>query len=72
VHFRDIISSLESNNDIDVDVVSKPRDEYKTAGYAATKQPVAPAITINDEVIVQGKDISDKKLKEIIDRLAGS
>jgi hypothetical protein len=72
VHFKDIISRLESSNDIDVDVISKPRDEYKTAGHAATGQPTAPAITIDDEVIVQGKDISDKKLKKIIDRMAGS
>lgn len=72
MHFRDIISGLESRKDIDVVVVSKLRDDYKTAGYAASGAPAAPAITLNDEVIVQGKDISDKKLKEIIDRMAGS
>jgi hypothetical protein len=57
--------------DMEIKIVSKPRDEYKTADYAATGLPCAPAITIDGEVIVQGKDISDEKLDKIIRKRAG-
>lgn len=68
MHFREIISGLENRQDIDIEIILKQRDAYKTADYATTGLPCAPAITIDEEVIVQGKGISDEQLEEIIRR----
>ena len=57
---------MEERQDVEIEIISKPRDAYTTADYSATGLPCAPAITIDDEVIVQGKDIKDSKLEEII------
>lgn len=57
---------MEDRQDIEIEIVSKPRDAYSSSDYTRTGLPAAPAITIDGEVIVQGKDISDEKLEEIM------
>jgi hypothetical protein len=39
---------------VEIEVTSKPRAEFRTEEWAATELPCAPAITIGDEVLVEG------------------
>jgi glutaredoxin len=48
--------------DIEIEVISKPRAEYKSGKYIASGLPKAPAIMIDDKVIVEGRDIKEEKL----------
>jgi hypothetical protein len=52
--------------EIEMVAASKSREEYNSEEYARTKLPVAPAIRIDDETIVERADISEEKLEEII------
>jgi hypothetical protein len=56
---------------IEIEVTSKPRQEYGTAEYLATDLPVAPAIVIGEEIIVKGRDISEENLEAAICRHLG-
>lgn len=53
---------------IDVEVISKPRKEFSTGNYAKTGLPQAPAIMIDDDIIVKGCDIPDRDLEALIER----
>lgn len=57
--------------DIEIEVTSKPRQEYSTVEYLATNLPAAPAVVIGDEIIVKGKDISEENLEAAICRHLG-
>jgi len=50
----------------DIEVISKPRPEYQSAAYAALGLPKAPAIMIDGEVIIEGRDIDEQQLEGII------
>ncbi len=62
---------LGEKYDVEIETVSKPREEYKTQEYAATNQPVAPAIVVGDELVVQGKDVEEHQVEEAICRHLG-
>ncbi len=46
--------------------IEKPKDEYMTDEYFELDLPVAPAIMVGDEIIVEGSDISRRKLEAAI------
>ena len=48
------------------ETIEKPNDEYKTDEYFELDLPVAPAIMVGDEIIVEGTDISKRKLEAAI------
>ena len=48
--------------DLDITVTSKPRHEFQSFSYGPPGLPKAPAIMVNDRVIVAGADISEEKL----------
>ena len=56
---------------IDIETVSKPKAEYLTDEYFALDLPVAPAVMVGDEIIVEGSDVSDKELESAICRHLG-
>ncbi len=58
--------SLGERYEIEIETVSKPREEYKSDEYLKTGLPAAPAIMIADEIIVKGSDISEDKLEATI------
>jgi hypothetical protein len=62
---------LGEKYNIEIEVTSKPRQEYSTNEYLATNLPAAPAIMVGNEVIVKGGDISEKKLEAVICRHLG-
>lgn len=52
--------------EIEVEVISKPRAEYQTDEYFELDLPTAPAIMVDDEILVEGSDVSDEKLENAI------
>ena len=57
---------LGAKYDIEMVTIEKPKDEYMTDEYFELDLPVAPAILVGDEIVVEGSDISKKKLEAAI------
>jgi hypothetical protein len=66
MHFKEMLPGLGEKYGIDVDVVSKPREEYASEAYAKLGLPVAPAIMVGEEVLVEKADISLDALESAI------
>jgi hypothetical protein len=56
---------------IDIEVVSKPKAEYQTDDYFDLDLPVAPAVMVGDETLVEGKDVADHTVEACICRHLG-
>lgn len=63
--------SLGKKYSIEIEVTSKPKDEYLTDEYFALDLPVAPAIMVGDEIVTEGKDVDDFTLEAAICRHLG-
>jgi hypothetical protein len=61
-----MIPSLGEKYDIGIETISKPREEYQSEAYSELNLPVAPAIMLGAEVLVEKSDISDEKLESAI------
>ena len=46
--------------------ISKPMAEYHTDEYFELELPVAPAVMVDDEIVVEGSDVSEDKLENVI------
>ncbi len=57
---------LGDTYDIEIETTSKPPSEYNTDEYFELDLPVAPAIMIGDDILVEGSDISEEKLEAAI------
>jgi hypothetical protein len=57
--------------DIEMEVTSKPIAEYQTDEYFELDLPVAPAITVGEEIVVEGSNISQDKVEKVICRYLG-
>ncbi|MGD9031864.1 MAG: hypothetical protein PVH02_04315 [Desulfobacteraceae bacterium] len=57
---------LGETYDIEMETISKPREEYITDEYFELDLPVAPAVMVGDEIVVEGSDISDEDLEAVI------
>jgi len=53
---------------IEIEIISRPREAYKSEEYARLALPAAPAVLIGEKIIVQGKDISEEELETAIRR----
>jgi hypothetical protein len=42
---------------VEIDITSKPMSEYQTDEYFALDLPVAPAVMVGDEIVVEGSDV---------------
>ncbi len=58
--------SLVEKYDIEMETISKPREEYGTDEYVKLGLPVAPSIMVGEEVVVERSDISQESLESII------
>ncbi|MBI4765211.1 MAG: hypothetical protein HY787_11470 [Deltaproteobacteria bacterium] len=61
-----MMPSLGQKYEIAVEIISKPRPEYQTDEYSKLNLPKAPAIMINDEIVVEGSDVDEGKIENII------
>lgn len=58
-----MMPSLDEKYHIEIEVISKPKKQYSTDAYLKTGLPAAPAIMIDNEVIVKGLDIPEYQKK---------
>lgn len=56
---------------VEIEITAKPQAEYETDEYFALDLPVAPAVMVGDEIVVEGKDIADHELEVCICRQLG-
>lgn len=57
---------LGEKYDIDIETIAKPKAEYMTDEYFELDLPVAPAVMVGEEIVVEGSDVSDKELETVI------
>ncbi len=65
-HFKKIIPGLGEKYEIEVEIISKPKEEYMTDEYFEMDLPVAPAVMVGEEIVVEGSDVSEEELESII------
>ncbi len=66
-----MIPGLGEKYEIEIETIAKPKDEYMTDEYFELDLPVAPAVLVGDEIIVEGTDVSKDKLEGAICRHLG-
>jgi hypothetical protein len=52
--------------EIEIAAISKPKAEFHTDEYYALDLPVAPAVMVGDEIVVEGSDIDDHTVEAAI------
>jgi hypothetical protein len=57
---------LGQKYEIEIETISKPNAEYQTDEYFELDLPVAPAVMVGDEIVVEGTDVAEEKLETII------
>ena len=57
--------------EIEVETISKPHAEYKTAEYLQLGLPPAPAAMVGEEVVAQGPSLSEEEVEAAIRRHLG-
>nr|WP_208598973.1 hypothetical protein [Desulfonatronum thioautotrophicum] len=62
---------LDMQYDVQIETISKPKDEYNTDEYYELDLPAAPAVMVNDEIVVEGKDVDEHELECCICRHLG-
>jgi hypothetical protein len=63
-----MLPGLGEKYNLEIETISKTRDAYRTAEYQATGLPIAPALMLDDELIIQGGPISEEALESAIRR----
>ena len=66
-----MMPGLGEKYEIDIEVISKPKADYMTDAYFELDLPVAPAVMVGDEIVVEGEDVSDYKVASVICRHLG-
>ena len=56
---------------IEIEVTSKPVAEYQTDEYFELELPVAPAIMVGEEIVVEGSNLSQHEVEVCICRHLG-
>ena len=54
-----------------IEITAKPKSAYETDEYFALDLPVAPAVMVGDEIVVEGSDVSEHELEVCICRKLG-
>lgn len=57
---------LGETYDIDIEIVSKPQAEYQTDEYFELDLPMAPAVMVGDEIVVEGSDVDQFDVESAI------
>ena len=53
---------------VDIEVASKPKADYQTDEYFELDLPVAPAVMVGEEIVVEGSDVDPFDLESAICR----
>ena len=62
---------LGAKYDITIETISKPRAEYQTDAWFELDLPVAPAVMVEDEIVIEGADVSLETVEACICRHLG-
>jgi hypothetical protein len=54
-----------------IEVISKPIADYQNDEYFELELPVAPAIMVGEEIVVEGSNIAQDKVEVVICRCLG-
>ena len=66
-----MMPGLGAKYPIDIEVTSKPKAEYMTDDYFELDLPVAPAVMVADEIMVEGENTSQHEVEISICRHLG-
>lgn len=66
-----MIPDLGTKYDIQIETTSKPKADHMTDDYFELDLPVAPAVMVGDEIVVEDSDVSQKDLESAICRNLG-
>jgi len=61
-----MLPRLGAKYEIELEVTAQSKAEYQTDEYFDLELPVAPAVMVDDEVVVEGSDIAEDKLEACI------
>jgi hypothetical protein len=53
---------------VEIETISKPRQEFRDIEYMKLGLPMAPAVMVGDEIIVQGCEATEEKVEAAICR----
>jgi hypothetical protein len=56
---------------VDIEVISKPKADYHTDEYFGLDLPVAPAVMVAEEIVVEGENVSEHEVEACICRHLG-
>ena len=70
-HFKKMMPGLGQKYSIEIETISKPKADYMTDEYFELDLPVAPAVMVEEEILVEGADISQDLLESAICRHLG-
>ena len=59
---------LGEKYEMEVEEISKSREEYQSEAFKASGLPAAPAVIVEEELAAQGPEITAEKLEEVIRR----
>ena len=62
---------LGQRYELEIETISKPNAEYLTDDYFELDLPVAPAVMVAEEIVVEGSDIPEDELETVICRHLG-
>jgi hypothetical protein len=66
-----MIPGLGEKYEVEIETIAKPKDEFMTDEYFELDLPVAPAVMVDDEIVVEGTDVSEVDLEKVICRHLG-
>ncbi|MBM4276224.1 MAG: hypothetical protein FJ134_17505 [Deltaproteobacteria bacterium] len=66
-----MLPSLGRKYEFELEYISKPIAAYQTDEYFELDLPVAPAIMVAEEIVVEGSDVADAALEAAIRRHLG-
>jgi hypothetical protein len=56
---------------VEIECISKPQAEYQTDDYFELDLPVAPAVMVGGQIVVEGQDVSEHEVEVYICRQLG-
>jgi hypothetical protein len=72
MHFKKMMPRLgEKYTEIEIEVTSKPMAEYQNDEYFALDLPVAPAVMVGEEIVVEGAGVTQDKVEKVLCRHLG-
>ena len=63
-----MMPGLGAKYPVEIEVTSKPKAEYMTDEYFELDLPVAPAVMVADEIVVEGQNVSQHEVEACICR----